>query len=117
MRPGRSVISTMRDWQLPAGVTRALWDSFHDADVARQYDRHLEGTHLLRQDLDFFQAHCPQPGRVIDLGAGTGRLSIPLVRQAYTSVAVDLSPEMLKVLGEKADHEGVSVPCVRTLQT
>ena len=37
------------DWQLPPGVTRNLWDSFHDAAVARNYDAQLADTGA-RQD-------------------------------------------------------------------
>ncbi len=102
----------MRDWQLPVGVTRALWDSFHNPDLARQYDALLEGTPLLRHDLAFFDEHCPRPGKTLDLGAGTGRLSIPLAERTYQPVAVDLSREMLNLLRSKAERAGVVVPSV-----
>jgi SAM-dependent methyltransferase len=100
------------DWQLPPGVTRALWDYFHDPAVARGYDAALADTPLLTIDQQFVLDHCRPPGRVIDLGCGTGRLSLTLASRGYRPVAVDLSPEMLKVLGAKATAAGLDVPRV-----
>ena len=100
------------DWQLPPGVTRALWDYLHDPEVARGYDARLAGTPLLAIDIPFVLEHCRPPGRILDLGAGTGRLSIALAAQGYQPLAVDLSAEMLKVLGEKAQAAGLDVPCL-----
>lgn len=40
-------------------------------------------------------------GPVVDLGAGTGKLTRALVDQGYAVAAVDPSPQMLTVLGER----------------
>jgi SAM-dependent methyltransferase len=100
------------DWQLPPGVSRSLWDYFHDPAVARGYDAALAGTPLLAVDQQFVLEHCRPPGRIIDLGSGTGRLAITLAQHGYQPVAVDLSPEMLKVLGAKAAELGLTIPRV-----
>lgn len=100
------------DWQLPTGVSRALWDYFHDPAVARNYDATLEGTPLLTIDQQFVLEHCKPIGKIIDLGCGTGRLAITLAQQGYQPIAVDLSPEMLKVLGEKAAALGLAIPSI-----
>ncbi len=42
-------------------------------------------------------------GNVIDYGAGTGRLTIPLQEQGYRVVAVEKSKEMFNVLSEKVE--------------
>ncbi|MFO0965451.1 MAG: methyltransferase domain-containing protein [Gemmataceae bacterium] len=99
----------MKDWQLPPGVSRGLWDAAQDDAFARNYDATLAGAPLLDLDIAFVRAHCPTPGRLLDLGAGTGRLAIPLARDGFRVVAVDLSPRMLEVLGEKARRADVSV--------
>jgi ubiquinone/menaquinone biosynthesis C-methylase UbiE len=100
------------DWQLPPGVSRGLWDSFHDPVVARNYDQSLQGTPLLAIDLPFVLEHCQPPGPVIDLGCGTGRLAITLAMQRYRPVGVDLSLEMLKILREKSNELRIDIPAV-----
>lgn len=48
----------------------------------------------------------PGPGAVaVDLGCGSGRLSIPLARQGATVTAVDLSPKMIDLLRASAARE------------
>src|SRR5947209_5118889 len=98
------------DWQLPPGVTRTLWDYLHDPDIAQQYDARLAGTPLLTLDQHFVLEQCRPPGRILDLGCGTGRLALTLAQHAYQPLAVDLSPEMLRVLGAKAGAAGVAIP-------
>jgi SAM-dependent methyltransferase len=95
------------DWQLPRGVSREVWDHLHDSTVARRYDESLVGTPLLDLDRWFVTNHCQPPGRVIDLGCGTGRVAVPLARLGHAVTAVDLSKEMLCVAGEKAAAAGV----------
>jgi SAM-dependent methyltransferase len=101
------------DWQLPPGVSRGLWDYLHDADLAREYDDALAGSPLLSADVLFADEHFPTPGRLIDLGSGTGRLLIPFARRGYGVLGVDLSAEMLRVAGEKAAAAGVAVQLLR----
>lgn len=102
-----SSLSSPPDWQLPPGVTRGLWDYLHDPTIARAYDDRLADTPLLTVDRQFAERHFDQPGRLIDLGCGTGRLMIPFAQRGYWVLGVDLSEEMLKVAGDKADVAGV----------
>src|SRR5207249_3837583 len=83
-----------------------LWDYLHDPAAARNYDALLAGTPLLAFDIPFVLEHCPTPGRTIDLGCGTGRLALTLARLGHRALAVDLSAEMLKVVGEQARQAG-----------
>jgi SAM-dependent methyltransferase len=101
------------DWRLPPGVSRALWDHVHDAEAARSYDRELAGTPLLALDVDHVLEQCRPAGSLIDLGCGTGRLALDLAQRGYRVVAVDLSPAMLRVLGDKAGALGLDVPRVQ----
>ncbi len=50
----------------------------------------------------------PDRGRVLDLGCGIGRHSIPLAKRGYQVVGVDLSPDFTHRARDYADAEGVS---------
>lgn len=54
----------------------------------------------------------PAPARVLDLGAGTGFLSVPAARLGHEVTAVDLSPAMLAQLERKAGAEQLAVTVV-----
>jgi len=101
------------DWQLPRGVSRALWDNLHDPAFASSYDSQLADTLLLSLDIQCVLEWCRPIGSLIDLGCGTGRLAIALAQKGYVPLAVDLSPEMLHVLGNKAASLGLDIPCIQ----
>jgi SAM-dependent methyltransferase len=101
------------DWQLPPGVSSELWAYFQDRELVRSYDQKLAETPLLRTDQAFVAQHCPKPGRIVDLGCGTGRLLVAMARKGFQVVGVDLSEEMLRVAGEKAAAGGVPVDLVK----
>src|SRR5262245_979129 len=110
---GKTPPAPPADWQLPPAVSRGLWDYLHDPGVARGYDAALAGSTLFDADVPFVERHCPPPGRLIDLGCGTGRLLLHLARKGRRVLGVDLSAEMLKVAREKAATEGLAVDLLR----
>jgi SAM-dependent methyltransferase len=97
------------DWQLPAGVNRGLWDYLHSSCVADGYDAGLAGSPLFDIDRRFVQQHCPRPGRLLDLGCGTGRLLFEMARRGWWTLGVDLSPEMLRVAANKSKSANLPV--------
>lgn len=101
------------DWQLPPGVNRGLWDYLHDPAIARDYDASLAGTPLFDLDQRFVETHCPRPGRLLDLGCGTGRLLLAMTQRGWWTLGVDLSAEMLHVAADKAMSAGVTVNLLR----
>ena len=77
-----------------------VYDQVYQASFGQMYED------LTKVTLDFVKAHSPKGSRVLDVGAGTGRMSIPLSKLGYQVTAVDASKEMLKVLREKdTDHK------------
>jgi SAM-dependent methyltransferase len=106
---GRRSSGAPPDWQLPPGVNRGLWDYLHDPAVARTYDDKLADCALLTIDQQFAERHFDRPGRLLDLGCGTGRLLLSFARRGYPVLGVDLSAEMLRVARAKADRAGLAV--------
>lgn len=51
-----------------------------------------------------------QPGRLIDIGCGTGELAVRFVQAGFDVTGIDLSDEMLAIAREKADEKKLSIP-------
>ena len=48
--------------------------------------------------------------KLLDIGCGTGELSIRLLKEGYSVTGIDLSEDMLFIAREKAEKEGLSLP-------
>ena len=105
--------STIPDWQLPPGTDRGLWDYIRNDEMAHSYDENLAGSPLLQTDLAFAARHFEKPGRLIDLGCGTGRLLVPSAKRGFDCLGVDLSEAMLEVVSEKAKREQLTIPLLK----
>ena len=57
----------------------------------------VKGRRTIQASAPEVEQHCQPPGRLLDLGCGTGRLLIHAARRGYAPVGVDLSAEMLAV--------------------
>lgn len=106
-------MESIPDWQLPPGTDRGLWDYMTNPDLAENYDASLAETPLLRVDVEFCEQVFTEPGRLIDLGCGTGRLLIHFARQGFDCTGVDLSEAMLSVARRKVMAEQLSVELIR----
>jgi ubiquinone/menaquinone biosynthesis C-methylase UbiE len=83
--------------------TREAWDR-----LAAGYDQFTTpiSIGLAEQALGLVEL---RPGmRLLDVGAGSGALSIPAARLGATVTATDLSPVMIAQLNERARHEGLT---------
>ena len=90
--------------------------SYWDIDAAT-YDRSPSHNPTSALELAAWSAALrgllpPPPAKVLDVGAGTGFLSVLLARQGYDVSALDLSAGMLGRLAEKARHAGLEVKTV-----
>jgi SAM-dependent methyltransferase len=89
---------------------RHLWsdygDQFQDAAVAAMYRKRPPYPPEL---FDLIVERLPQPARarVLELGAGTGEIAIPLSAQVNAVDAVEVSAAMLEVARKQAGHQRV----------
>jgi len=96
------------DWQLPTGVDRGLHDYLRSGEMVRGYDDMMEASPLARLDIAFCEKHWPKPGRIVDLGCGTGRVARYFGPKGFDVVGLDLSEEMLAVARQQP---GVFIRC------
>jgi ubiquinone/menaquinone biosynthesis C-methylase UbiE len=97
-QPGRGIVSAGPEAEAESQLVaqqRVTWDRF-----AEDYDV-MSAAHEDSAELDFYLALAPQPARVLELGAGTGRVALPLAQVGHDVTAVDLSERMLAKLTGK----------------
>jgi SAM-dependent methyltransferase len=82
-----SPAATLRD--LPAQVLEAAFYDWHNAHRLRRQ----------RQDVAFWLALTRISSRIVILGAGTGRVAVPLARAGRAVTAIDLNPDRLATIG------------------
>jgi ubiquinone/menaquinone biosynthesis C-methylase UbiE len=56
-----------------------------------------------------FTKHSICPGNILDIGCGTGNITIPLAKMGYSLTGLDMSAEMLAVAEEKARTAGLKI--------
>lgn len=88
----------------PAAVhVRDAWEAIADG-----FDRHVT-PHTLRIGEHVVSRLDLRPGlRVLDVGAGSGALSIPAARAGADVLAVDIAPTMVERLRARADADGLT---------
>jgi len=70
----------------------------------------LDPREITRDDIPFYRKRANEiGGSVLELGCGTGRVTLPLAEAGHEIWGLDLSKEMLAQLQEKAAHSPASV--------
>jgi SAM-dependent methyltransferase len=95
-------------------------EAFHNLeadsyDSAQPYIRNQFAQRWFEQDIDRILNGLPpdrKPARVLDCGAGTGNLSLKLLRRGCNVTSVDISHKMLTRLVSKARGAGLSAPTI-----
>lgn len=100
-------------WKLPYGVNASLWEYSQTPRLAREEDLYFAGHPLFRADRRALDQRFIDVGRLIDLGCGSGRLSIHFARRGFDVTSVDLSPSMVALVKSKAAAENLSVDGLR----
>jgi 2-polyprenyl-3-methyl-5-hydroxy-6-metoxy-1,4-benzoquinol methylase len=87
-------------------AARQEWDAAA-AHFDDEPDHGLWDTHVRQTWLDLLQELLPwRSGRVLDMGCGTGSLSILLATLGLDVTGIDISPAMIARLQEKAEQAG-----------
>lgn len=82
-------------------MSEVIW---HDLECGR-YEQDLPLW------LELAAEHAPAPAAVLDVGAGTGRVSLALARAGHAVVALDRNPRLLDELGRRAAGLPVEPVC------
>ncbi|WLR44010.1 class I SAM-dependent methyltransferase [Bacillus carboniphilus] len=64
-----------------------------------------------------FENYCEPVQTIVDLGCGTGEISLRLMEKGFDVLGVDLSSEMLTVAKEKATKKGMNLPLLQQNMT
>lgn len=80
----------------------------HYGSLPEREDGRLE-EHQLEHDLTwrYLNLHLPPIGSILEIGAATGRYTVPLAARGYAVTAVDLSAELLDTARARATLAGV----------
>lgn len=78
-----AMTSGIRPYYASEGASAAHYD------LVTAADRSLDG------DIDLYAGLAPPGGSILELGAGTGRIAIPLAERGFAVVGVDIAPTML----------------------
>ena len=100
-------------WRLPIGVNASLWRYAHTPRLADEEDAYFLGHPLFEADRLAVDERFDQPGRLVDLGCGTGRHALRFAERGFTVAAVELSTDMLRAVRGKAFAAGVEILTVR----
>ena len=75
------------------------------SDWAKVYDKISEGY---KEDVKFYNREARKAkGKILEIGCGTGRIYLDLLKASMDVYGIDISKEMLNVLKEKAKKEGL----------
>ena len=79
-------------------------DSFlYEHDYSSVYDRIFSDSAQVLEVVDFLESNIDsKDSRILELGAGTGRITIPLAERGYVIDAVELSRDMYDLLEKKS---------------
>jgi len=77
--------------------------------IADLYDLYVTADY----DIGFWKTECADAGDVLEITAGTGRVTLPLLKAGLRITAVDVAMHQLERLKKKAEDENLTVETVQ----
>ena len=100
-------------WAERSAIAPSTWAYIRSPRIARTYDTDFRFTHLFRTDTEVLDSAFSEPGRLIDLGCGTGRHLVHFASRGFSVTGVDLSEHMLDVTRAKMRLHGHHATFIR----
>lgn len=92
------------DFRAPGRGTEEL---LHSGRIAETHDETFRDLRLLTHDLAVVAGWLGKPGKLLDLGCGTGRTLVEFGRRGFGVTGVDLNPQMVEISRRKVEAAGL----------
>ena len=76
-------------------LKKLVIDEFSDKDTQEKYIRYANKG-LWDKESELIKQFFIQKGKILDIGCGTGRTTISLIKKGYDVVGIDITPNMIK---------------------
>lgn len=84
---------------------------YSENNTVKYYDiiyKNWIGNKYTKSEIDFIKKFLPQKGKILDIGCGSGRHSIPLHKEGYAVTCIEPLKEFVKILNARAPEINVS---------